>query len=94
MIGDAMRTQRTSRLMPAVCSLTQIWSVCFPLRAAAFTGSEHPIGTHCESREHRVDASRSLPFWVDGVEIIALMTCRLHGHLSSLVWQVSLVSQE
>jgi len=64
MIGDAVRIQIMPRLMPAACSLTRIWSVCFPLRAAASTGSEHLIVTHCESREHCVDASRSLIFWV------------------------------
>ena len=64
MIGDVMRIQRTPRLTPAVCSQTWFWSVCFPLRAAAFTGSGHLIWTYCESREHRVGASRSLLFWV------------------------------
>ena len=77
MIGDAMRIQRTPRLMPAACSLTRIRSVCFPLRAAAFTGSEHLIGTHCESREHRVDASRSLLFWVMELKLL-----RMTGELS------------
>merc|ERR1712136_112365 len=76
-IGDALRIQRTPRLMPAACSLTRIWSVCFRLRAAAFTGSEHLIGTHCEAREHCVDASRSLLFLGDGVALNSLTTLGL-----------------
>ena len=73
MIGDAMRIQRTA------CSLTRIWSVCFPLRAAALKGSEHLIGTHCESEEHRGDASRSLLFWV-----VELKLLRMTGEISRL----------
>ena len=56
MNGDVMRIQRTLRLTPAACSLTGF--------LVFFTGSEHLIGTYCESREHRVGASRSLLFWV------------------------------
>ena len=83
MIGDAA----------AACSLTRNMEHPFLLRVPPLRAANICMTTYSVSRENRVDVGRII---ANDQGIVRLLLCRLdgHGHLSSLVWRVPLVSQE
>ena len=63
MIGDAMPIQNTAFDASRLFADPVSWSFCCSLRAAVFYGQRTWMVMHCESREYRVDVSRSYWSW-------------------------------